>query len=76
MGPVGWKPRQRRDLRCKEDMKRPAISAGRRESIYKCGLIGEGATAVDGPTNVAVGSVERFQCCTAGKFRPLEAELA
>jgi hypothetical protein len=31
---------------------------------------------VDGPADVAVGGVERFQCCAAGEFDPLEAELA
>jgi hypothetical protein len=31
---------------------------------------------VDGPADVAVGGVERFQCCAAGEFDPLETELA
>ena len=39
-------------------------------------LPGRCATAVDGPANVAVGGVERFQGRAAGEFDPLEAELA
>jgi hypothetical protein len=30
---------------------------------------------VDGPGNVAVGGVERFQGCAAGEFDSFEAEL-
>jgi hypothetical protein len=31
---------------------------------------------VDCPADVAIGSVERLQRCSAGEFYPLEAELA
>ena len=31
---------------------------------------------MDGPADVAVAGVERFQCCSAGEFDPLEMELA
>jgi hypothetical protein len=56
--------------------KRLAVSAGRNDPIwYNIGLFGGGAAAVDGPGNVTVGGVERFQCCAAGEFDPFEAEL-
>ena len=31
---------------------------------------------MDGPADVAVGGVKRFQCCAACEFYSLEAELA
>lgn len=31
---------------------------------------------MDGPADVAVGGVERFESCAAGEFDPLETELA
>jgi hypothetical protein len=40
------------------------------------GLFDYGATAVDGPGDVAIGGVERLQGCSAGKINPLKAELA
>jgi hypothetical protein len=40
------------------------------------GLIEGGATAVDSPADIAVSGMERFQCCAAGEFDPLEVELA